>query len=162
MNYDDNPFAAASDIANQDKAYIWNMLVLRDIDAYIAADWSLVENDFIADKFMGIDGKNEQSPSEWKMAFPNLEAYKNLWLEQALEGKKVEYAEDIRQAIHKLTNLTEIEINQNKALACKKFNGSIKKADGSVDQLNWQTLYFCEKIGNEWKITGFAGYLPYL
>ncbi|PCI88428.1 MAG: hypothetical protein COB24_02725 [Hyphomicrobiales bacterium] len=162
MYYDENPFSATSDTPNKDKAAIWDMLVLRDIDAYLAADWSLVENDFIADKFMGIDGKNEQNPSDWKMAFPSLEDYKNLWLEQAVAAQKIEYAEDIRQAIHKLTNLTDIDINQHKAIACKKFHGTIKKADGSVDQLNWQTLYFCEKVADKWKITGFAGYLPYL
>lgn len=157
-NYDDNPFDPSTD---SDKAAIWNMLVLRDIDAYIAADWSLVADDFIADKFMGIDAKNNKNPADWKMAFPCLQDYKTLWLEQALAAQKIKYAEDLRAAIHKLTQLTDIEINQHKAIACKKFDGQIKMADGSIDQLNWQTLYFCEKVGNDWKITGFTGYMPY-
>lgn len=159
MNYDTNPFNSTQEA---DQAQIWNMLVLRDIDAYLAADWSMVEADFMAEKFMGIDAKSENNPHDWKMAFPNLEDYKNLWLEQAKSAQDIEYAVDIRAAIHRITNLTEIDINQNKALATKKFNGKIKLADGSVDKLNWQTLYFCEKQNNVWKITGFVGYMPYL
>jgi hypothetical protein len=27
--------------------------------------------------------------------------------------------------------------------------------------LNWQTLYFCRRAGGRWKLTGFAGYLPF-
>ncbi|MCJ8323173.1 MAG: hypothetical protein HRU29_03755 [Rhizobiales bacterium] len=159
MKYDTNPFDKTHDA---DKAQIWNMLVLRDIDAFIAADWAMVENDFMADKFMGVDGGGHDKPQDWKMTFPTLNDYKTLWLSQAVSAKKVEYAEDIRAAIHRVTSLTEIDINQHKALVTKKFNGQIKLADGGLDKLNWQTLYFCEKQAEEWKITGFIGYLPYL
>lgn len=159
MKYDTNPFDKTVD---PDKAQIWEMLVLRDIDAFIAADWAMVENDFIADKFMGVDGGGHDKPHDWKMTFPTLNDYKTEWSAQAVKAKKIDYAEDIRAAIHRITNLTEIDINQHKALVTKKFYGEIKQADGEVEKPNWQTLYFCEKQNGQWKITGFIGYLPYL
>ena len=55
----------------------------------------------------------------------------------------------------------EIEINGDIAIAHKKFDGEIKLSDGGKDVLNWQTLYFCRKVEGVWKLTGFAGYLPY-
>ena len=61
-------------------------------------------------------------------------------------------AEDVEAGIHRATSLTEIEISGERAVAHKKFNGEIRKADGGVDRLNWQTLYFCRKVDGQWKL----------
>ena len=52
-----NPFS--NDI---DRSEIWEMLVARDIAAFVAADWSMVANDFIETGFMGIDAKRDPNP----------------------------------------------------------------------------------------------------
>ncbi len=151
-----NPFPT-----DPDRAAIWTMLVERDIAAYVAADWSMVEDDFIADEFMGISGNRADDPDKWTISFPSLDAYRDLWLDAAHAGRGVSYAEDWEAGIHRATSLTEIEIAGDRAIAHKKFNGEIKRFDGGVDRLNWQTLYFCRKVGGQWKLTGFVGFLPY-
>lgn len=151
-----NPFPG-----DADRSAIWTMLVDRDIAAYIAADWSMVEDDFVADDFLGINGNGRDNPDGWTISFPTLADYREEWLRQAREGQAVAYAEDAQAAIHRATSLTEIEIKGERAVAHKKFDGTIARADGGQDRLNWQTVYFCRKVGGAWKLTGFVGYLPY-
>lgn len=156
MSLSINPFPD-----DADRSAIWTMLVPRDITAYVQADWSLVEADFVADDFMGIHGNKSDNPDTWTISFPSLAQYRDEWLRQARDGQKVDYAEDVEAGIHRATSLTEIEITGERALAHKKFDGEIKLADGGTDRLNWQTLYFCRKVEGQWKLTGFVGYLPY-
>lgn len=144
-----------------DRAAIWTMLVERDIAAFVAADWSLVDGDFVKEGFLGINGGKSGNPDAWRISFPTLEAYRDDWIRQAQESQKLDYAEDVLAGIHRATSLTEIEINGDIAIAHKKFDGQIALKDGSKDVLNWQTLYFCRKVAGTWKLTGFAGYLPY-
>jgi len=49
MNFDKNPFPEG----DADRHALWEMLVRRDIDAFIGQDWAMVEDDFIADSFFG-------------------------------------------------------------------------------------------------------------
>jgi hypothetical protein len=156
MSFSTNPFAD-----DPDRSAIWTMLVPRDITAFVNADWGMVENDFIATDFMGINGNRKDNPDGWTISFPTLAQYRDEWIRQAREGQSVVYAEDQEAGIHRATSLTEIEISGERAVAHKKFNGEIKLADGGVDRLNWQTLYFCRKVEGQWKLTGFVGYLPY-
>ena len=150
-----NPFP--SDSARQ---AIWEMLVSRDIDAFLAADWSMVEDDFVQEGFIGIDGRKEVNPDKWRLAFPSLAAYREEWLRQARDFAGQSFAEDPRTAIFTTTTLEDIEIEGDTALVRKKFDGGITKADGSRDVLQWQTLYYCRLHEGRWKISGFTGYLP--
>ena len=151
-----NPFAD-----DPDRAAIWTMLVPRDIAAYVAADWRMVADDFVADGFIGIDAVKSPNPDGWRINFPDLDAYRDEWLRQARAGATVAYAEDVEAAIHRATSLRQIDISGDSAMAHKKFDGAIARADGSVDVLNWQTLYLCRKVAGIWKLAGFVGYLPY-
>ena len=65
-----------------------------------------------------------------------------------------------RTAIFTTTTLEEIEISGETALVRKKFDGGIKRADGTLDVMRWQTLYYCRLHEGRWKISGFTGYLP--
>ena len=106
-----NPFPA-SDIARHS---IWEMLVHRDIDAFLAADWSMVEHDFVEDGFIGIDGRKEVSPDKWRLAFPTLAAYRDEWVRQAKDFSTQSFAEDTRTAIFTTTTLEDIEIEGDMA-----------------------------------------------
>lgn len=152
-----NPFDAGDSARRE----IWEMLVPRDIDAFIGADWSMVEQDFIAENFTGMNGNFDPDPQNWTLSFGSLEAYRDEWLRQAKDGQKTEYAEDQRTGIFRATKLEEIEITGETALVRKKFDGEIRRADGGVDRLLWQTLYICRETAAGWKIAGFVGYLPY-
>lgn len=151
-----NPFPQ-SDTARH---AIWEMLVTRDIDAFLAADWSLVADDFVEEGFLGISGNKNPNPDTWQLAFPTLAAYRDEWLRQAQDFATQTYGEDPRAAIFTTTRLEDIEISGDTALVRKKFDGGIKKADGTLDIMKWQTLYYCRLHEGRWKIAGFTGYLP--
>lgn len=151
-----NPFPL-----DPDRSEIWEMLVRRDIAAFVASDWSRVADDFDGARFLGIDAGKSTNPDDWVAAFPTLEDYRDEWLRQAQESAATGFAEPLEPAIHRATQLTEIDISGDFALARKKFDGCIAKADGTFDVLNWQTHYHCRKAGGRWRIVGFIGYLKY-
>lgn len=151
-----NPF----EDKNPNYAALWEMLVRRDIKAFVEGDWSQVEHDFLSDKFYGINARFSPDPRQWKLDFSLLSDYQERWLNQSYESKNKSYAESLELGIHKATKLEKFEIKSNKAAVWKKFNGKIKLTNGIHDILHWQTIYFCELLKKDWKITGFIGYLP--
>lgn len=157
MNPEFNPFAAG----DPHRRALWDMLVARDIDAFLAADWSMVEGDFKREGFIGLHARHQGDPDQWRLAFGTVEAYRDEWLRQAEAAKEISYAEPLRAAIFRATRLTDIDINGEVAVLHKKFDGSIRRSDGDVDRLLWQTLYFCAHDGQRWRIAGFVGYMPY-
>lgn len=157
MTWDVNPFPAD----DSHRRALWDMLVRRDIDAFLAADWSLVDGDFKRDGFIGLHAGHERDPDRWRLAFGTVEAYRDEWLRQAHETRKVSFAEPLRDAIFRATRLTDIDVNGDVAVLHKKFDGAIKRSDGGSDRLHWQTLYFCARHGDRWRISGFVGYMPY-
>lgn len=154
----ENPFPETDD----DRRYIWEMLVTRDIKAFINKNWAMVSDDFIEDGFTGIDARNSDNPDDWRFQFPDVESYKVEWLRQAESFNKTDWAEDPEAAFYRVTELLDIEINNDSALVHKKFHGNIEKTDGQNIPFNWQTLYYCRKLNGIWKITGFTGYLPFV
>jgi hypothetical protein len=151
-----NPFAG-----DKDREQIWEMLVRRDIEAFVSQDWSMVADDFDEARFLGIHAHGETDPDNWDAAFPTLAAYRDEWLRQSADSAATDYAEPLAAGIFRATDLSVIDITGDVAVARKKFDGTIAKADGSLDRLNWQTLYFCRRDGERWKITGFVGYMAY-
>ena len=145
-----------------DRRALWEMLVARDIRAFVAQDWSQVADDFIAENFMGLDAGKQAQPDRWELKYPTLEAYRAEWLRQAQEFAEVELVEDKEAAFHRVTVLQDIEIKGDSALLHKKFFGPMKKQDGGEVPTDWQTLYRCRKVDGTWKIAGFTGYLPLL
>lgn len=151
-----NPFDA-----DPDRRAIWEMLMTRDFAAFAAQDWSMVAGDFDEARFLGIHGHNSADLDDWDAAFPTLSVYRDEWLRQAAESAATAYAEPLVDALHRAVTMNQIDINGDVAVAHKKFDGTIRRADGTADTLNWQTLYFCRRNGNRWQISGFLGYLKY-
>jgi len=149
-----NPFAG-----DKDREQIWEMLVSRDIEAFVSQNWDLVADDFDAVRFLGIHAHGEADPDKWDAAFPNLDDYRDEWLRQAAQSAAAHYAESLADGIYRATRLSVIDINGDVAVARKKFDGTIEKVDGNHDVLNWQTLYFCRRDNECWRITGFVGYM---
>lgn len=151
-----NPFPVGTD-----RHEIWQMLVERDIIAFCKQDWSMVQEDFIEESFMGVDGRAKDNPDAWTLNFSTIEDYKIEWLKQAKEFNDKEWAENYELAFYNATNLRDIDVQGDMAVAHKKFDGQVEERDGNVVRLNWQTLYRCQKKNGSWKIQGFTGYLPY-
>lgn len=154
--YDRNPFAGA----DPDRAAIWDMLVYRDIDAYLAVDWEAVADDFLSDEFFGIDAGKSRNADRWKPLFSSLDAYRDVWIAQARKTRENADPDTVRAALFALTTLTQIDIDGAFALAHKKFDGGVQNRDGRTERLQWQTHYYCKKAPAAWKICGFTGYLP--
>ncbi|WP_152267277.1 RidA family protein [Agriterribacter humi] len=152
-----NPFPET----DKDRRHIWEMLMKRDIDAFLQEDWSMIANDFITDGFTGVDACFSNNPDEWEFKFPDVELYRTAWLKQARYFKATEWAEDAEACLWRVTTISDIGLSGNTALVRKKFSGDIAKSDGQKTTLNWQSLFYCRKKNGQWKIAGFTGYLPY-
>ena len=163
MASDRDPFL--NPFTDPDRRAIWEMLVPRDIDAFVSADWNAVAGDFVAANFTGISGNFQPDPQGYTLAFPTLDGYRTERLRQAQEFAAARdagaFAGDPRDGIFAATRLEEIELDGDAAMVRKKFDGHLAKSDGSFDRMNWQTLYICRKDGGRWKIAGFVGYLPH-
>jgi len=150
-----NPFPAA----DPDRHQIWQMLVERDIAAFIAADWAMVENDFAADQFVGYSGPS--NPDHWRIAYPALADYRDEWLKQAADFQKISLRSiGVSEFLHRTTVLRDIEIANDHAMVHKKFDGRAVTTTGEPIVLNWQTIYWLRRFAAGWKITGFLGFLP--
>lgn len=143
-----------------DRYAIWEMLVERDIEAFVKGDWNMVAGDFIETSFLGLDARFKANPDSWQLSFPTLEDYRESWLEQAQANTGRISPEALAKALHDATTLRDIDLRGESAAVHKKFDGSVRFDDGSVQTLLWQTLYFCRKVTGVWKISGFVGYLP--
>lgn len=151
-----NPF----DPADRDRHEIWEMLVARDIAAFAANDWAAHEKDFLRDGFFGIDAKRSDNPDSWGAKFGDLQSYARAWQGSATQSQGRLPPDKMRDAHFAATTLRDIDINGDFAIAHKKFDGQVVYPDGSVDVMNWQTLYVCRRVQGRWWIAGFVGYLP--
>jgi enamine deaminase RidA (YjgF/YER057c/UK114 family) len=157
MSIYENPFPEA----DNDRYTLWEMLVARDIKAFLACNWDAIADDFVETEFMAIDGRFRSNPDSWTLAFPTLQDYKRAWLSQSKDFAATEWAGDVREGLYEATNLRDIEIAGHCALVHKKLDGVVIKKNGDRVALNWQTLYRCRKVNDRWKIAGFTGYLPH-
>ena len=152
-----NPF---NEEKENDKAQLWEMLVERDSLAFVNQDWNMVRDDFVQDHFFGIHANFESNPDSWKISFPSLELYKLEWLKQSKEFADESWIEKPIDILIKVTYLDDIEISGDKALLHKKFSGFAEKINGEKVSFSWQTIYRCVKVNENWRISGFTGYLP--
>jgi hypothetical protein len=133
----------------------------RDFEAFVAGDWSMVEPDFWEVGFCGIDARNEAEPSQWRLTFPNVDTYRDEWLRQVREFAPVRLVgTSVLQFLYDSSQLEDIEIVAQRALARKKFSGSAQTVDGKEIVLRFQTLYQLARPTDRWLIAGFVGYLP--
>jgi len=123
-----NPFRRQPD---PDRHAIWQRLVAVDCEAFALGDWSMVENDFDAETFEGVRCSYSANPDDWKIVFPDLASYRDSWLAASAEFRKQKFARlSHLEALLARTHLDAIDINGDRAIALKKFYGSVLRADG--------------------------------
>ncbi|MEO8204654.1 MAG: hypothetical protein ABI615_00640 [Chthoniobacterales bacterium] len=151
-----NPFSG-----DTERYKIWEALVHRDYDAFLAKDWGICAGDFLASEFMGYDACFKADPDHWRLKYSDLNAYRDEWLRQADDFEDVELKGMGKlDFLYKAVVLKSIEIQGNRAVAHKKFNGSVETVNHGTLKLKWQSIFFLKKDRGRWKITGFVGYLP--
>ena len=104
MIYDKNPFPQG----DADRHALWEMLVHRDIDAFLAQDWSMVADDFAEDRFFGMHAHFLNDADSWRLQFPDVATYRDEWLRQAKETAATEFAEPLRDALFRVTNMRDM------------------------------------------------------
>ena len=138
---------------------LWEMCVRRDLEAFLACDWSMTAPDFQDEGFLGIDACQSRDPHDWIPKYPTLESYHQEFERQALEFSKNEFDEDPRTALYASLSLSDPKIDGESGLIVKTFNGSIP-AGGETIELNWQSIFQLRRYESRWLIAGFVGYLP--
>ncbi len=150
-----NPFTG-----DAERAAIWEILMRRDFEAYVAADWSRCADDFDEAEFWAMDAGQNREPERWRVGFPRLAAYRDLWLSMAADFQPVELVgTDKLGFLYRSVRLDPIDIQGERAIARKVFDGAADKRGGGTVSLCWQTIYYLRKR-DRWRITGFLGYLP--
>jgi hypothetical protein len=153
-----NPFNPSTDPVRRE---IWRMLVIADSQAFVDTNWSLIEPDFDAEHFEGIRCSDSADPDNWQIAFPRLEDYRDSWLKASRDYlAKPKLGMTHLEAVLKRIDLRQIDIAGDRALAHKKFSGTIPLADGSAITASRQSLYRLHRQQGRWKIVGFLGQLP--
>ena len=86
-----------------DRRAIWDMLVTRDIGAYLAQDWAAVADDF-TEGFFGVDARGSNDPDQWLPRFDSVAAYRDEWLRQATETATIADPATAHAALHAATD----------------------------------------------------------
>ena len=144
----------------QTRREFWEICVKRDLEAFLAQDWSMTACDFCADDFFGLDAQNQASPAQWRPKYATLEAYRQDFDLQAEEFATKEFAEDPREAMYRALTITDPQIEGERALVTKIFKGQLKEKNGDITLLDWQSVFQFKRKGGRWLITGFVGYMP--
>ncbi len=142
----------------EDRIAISDMLLWRDVSAFVRGDWEAVESDFDPAVFVGYAGRDGDG-LPWQIAYPTLEHYRDDWLEQSRSMRAGGYP-DLERQLLQVQRLASIEVNGQHALVHKVFDGELHGPSSTLS-LNWHTYYFLRRgeAPLAWLITGFAGYL---
>ncbi|MEO6052380.1 MAG: hypothetical protein ABIP97_00050 [Chthoniobacterales bacterium] len=151
-----NPFPK-----DADRKAIWELLIPRDFEAFLAKDWSIGAADFLEKEFMGYDACGISNPDHWRLRYATLKDYREEWLRQAKEFQAVELkAVGKMEFLCKTITLKDIEVQGNRAVAKMKANGSVETLNHGPLTMKWQSIFFLKKVQRHWKITSFVSYLP--
>jgi hypothetical protein len=152
-----NPFS----VSDADRHYIWQRLIIADSKAFANGDWRMIEDDFESEPFEGLRAMNSINPADWQIVFPTLQNYRDNWLAASLEFRNKKFVgKSALEALYARCSIQQITINENRAVAVKKFAGRVECQDGSDISGDRQTLYRLHRLNGRWKIVGFLGFLP--
>lgn len=140
-----------------DERLISELLIDRDVAAFVAADWDTASRDFDPAAFTGYSGEGGTA----RVTFPSLDSYGRSWVSQAAAFDGVP-AEALARQLHAVQHLESIDVAEGRALATKVFAGWVDLPGGERTRLDWTTYYFLrfDEPEGRWLITGFLGYLP--
>jgi hypothetical protein len=157
-----NPYDPTAD---PDRHFIWERLIVADSHAFVAGDFALVEDDFDATRFEGIRCGHSANPDDWHISFASLDVYRQEWLASSRKFLANRFIGLTHlQAVLRRCRIDRIDIRGDRAIAHKKFAGTIPLEGGQTLSGSRQTLYrLYRKPGSGaagWKIVGFLGQLP--
>ncbi len=153
-----NPFDAAVD---PDRYELWQALVVRDSDAFVAADWSICDGDFAHDRFEGISAHGSLNPLDWTLRYPTVASYREDWLEMAKRFLRMPLAAVAhRELLYRMQSFAKVEIADGRAIVWKQFHADEALTNGERYKIAAQSVYRLQRVDDRWQIVGFVGYLP--
>lgn len=153
-----NPYDVAADA---DRHALWQTLIARDSDAFVAANWALCDSDFSYDRFEGISAHGSFDPLNWTLRYPTVESYRDDWLDMAKRFLKIPLAEvSHRELLYRMQRFAKVEISGDRAIVWKQFSADEPLTNGDRYNISAQSVYRLHRIDNQWRIVGFVGYLP--
>jgi hypothetical protein len=153
-----NPYDAAADA---DRHQLWQALVARDSESFIAADWSACDGDFAHDRFEGISAHGSLNPIHWTLRYPTVASYREDWLEMAERYKRVPLAEVAhRELLYRMQTFAKAEVAGDRAVVWKQFRADEPLTNGDRYRISAQSVYRMHRLDGQWRIVGFVGYLP--
>jgi hypothetical protein len=142
-----------------DEQEIWKVLIYNDFHAFCKGDWSLIEDDFIEEGFYGIQANKSTNKLDWQLQYDSLEAYKEDWIRQSEDFRKLDIIDNPLKILFETTKLSKIEIKGNSALINKEFNGQFSLRNSDPIILDWVSIFLMNKKENLWRIGSFVGYM---
>jgi hypothetical protein len=153
-----NPYEARVDA---DRHALWDILIARDSDAFIAADWSVCDDDFAHGRFEGLSANGAIDPTQWTLRYPTVESYRDDWLQMADQFRAMPLvAIPHRELLYRMQSFAKVEIANGRAIVWKQFWADEPLTNGERYQISAQSVYRLQRIVGAWKIVGFIGYLP--
>ena len=153
-----NPYDRSED---PDEHALWDALIARDSEAFVAGDWSLCDEDFCHERFEGISARGSLNPMDWSLEYPTVESYRHAWLQMAGKFSELALASiSHRELLYTMQSFAKIEIAGDRALVWKHFVADEPLANGERYRLSGQSVYRLHRIDGSWRIVGFVGYLP--
>jgi hypothetical protein len=150
-----NPYAPSSE-----QHSVFEMAVVRDVEAFVAGDWERVAGDFIEEGFFGLDGRGTSDPAGWRLTYPTLAAYRERWLAQSAAFRARRYRSDPAEAMFALLEVPLLELDGDSGLLLKRFDGTIEVEEGEPVTLRRESLFVLRRVGGVFRVAGFVGYLP--
>jgi hypothetical protein len=139
---------------------VFEMAVVRDVEAFVAGDWARVAADFIEEGFFGLDGRGTGDPSGWRLTYPTLAAYRERWLAQSAAFRSRRYRTDPVAAMLALLKVPMLELEGDSGLLLKRFDGTLDPEDGEPVTLRRESLFVLRRVDGVFRVAGFVGYLP--
>lgn len=139
---------------------VFEMAVVRDVQAFVAGDWERVAGDFIEQGFFGLDGRGSADPASWRLTYPTLASYRKRWLDQSAAFRTRRYRGDPAEAMLGLLKVPMLELDGDSGLLLKRFDGTIEVEEGEPVTLGRESLFVLRRVGGVFRVAGFVGYLP--
>jgi hypothetical protein len=139
---------------------VFETVVVRDVEAFVAGDWARVASDFIEEGFFGLDGRGTSDPASWRLTYPTLAAYRERWLAQSAAFRARRYRADPVAAMLALLEVPMLELEGDAGLLLKRFDGTLDTEEGEPVTLRRESLFVLRRVDGVFRVAGFVGYLP--
>lgn len=156
MGAHDNPYPKA----DADRWELWETLVRCDNEAFVAASWEMIAENFVANGFAVTDAHGTIDTSTWTVAFSDLDAYARVWRHKAQEYRRTLGPDQVHALMRDHNRLARIDVVGDVAIVEKTIGGLLW--GDSIGQPARATTTLCHgrRVNGRWRIVSILSRLP--